>query len=116
MNMDATHHDHHKQGYFTPTSIDQAQEQRKKTGAHKKNAVAATNQYSRLTRDQATLQRDSSLDHGDLDLSNHGDIIFIHGPSHKGPRAMLNSAHNSLKIQHKVALSNRLDQHIIKNQ
>ena len=45
--------------------------------------------HSAKSANQLTLQHDPSLDHGDLDLTNHGDVISIHGPSHKGPRNML---------------------------
>ena len=89
MNMDKTHHEHHKQGYSTPSSIDQAQEQRKEAAAHKKNTVAAICQHISKTSEQLTLQRDSSLDHGVLDLPNHEYVISIHGTSHQGLRIML---------------------------
>ena len=52
-------------------------------------AAAATVQNSSTPADQLTLQHDQSRDQGDLDLHNQGDVISIHGPSHKGPRALL---------------------------
>ena len=53
------------------------------------NTLIFETQYIRKSADQPTLQHDPSLNHGDLDLTNHGDVISIHGPSHKGPRTML---------------------------
>ena len=43
----------------------------------------------RTPADLPTLQHDPSLDQGHLGLTNHGDVISIHRPIHKGPRAML---------------------------
>ena len=61
------------------------QEQKTAAVEEQNTTAAATAQLV----DQPTLQHYPCLDHGDLGLTNHGDVISIHRPSHKGPRAML---------------------------
>ena len=78
--------DHTKnQGYHTknntanPHTHQNAQEEQK----------TAAGQNSKTPADQLTLQRGLSLNQGDLGPNNHGNVISIHGPSHQGPRSML---------------------------
>ena len=86
MYIGVNHHEHP-----TKTSTFDKNEQKQKTVAaeEQNTTAAATAQYHRTPADQPTLQHDPSLDHGDLDLTNHGDVISIQGPIHKGPRTML---------------------------
>ena len=46
-------------------------------------------QDSNLPADQPTFPRGLSLNQGDLDQRNHGNVISIHGPSHQSPRTMI---------------------------
>ena len=78
----ALNHEHHKQETTTESSTTKGNKNQK---ASHKEQNTTSDQSSRATSDQPTLQHDSSLDYGDLDRANHGDIISIHGPSHKGP-------------------------------
>ena len=67
------------------------------TGRHQEERLKVTQLQDELSEfrphrtpaDQPTLQHDPSVDHGHLGLTNHGDVITIHRPSHKGPRARL---------------------------
>ena len=45
-------------------------------------------QDSSQPADQPFLPRGLSLNQGDLDPRNHGNVISIHGPSHQSPRTM----------------------------
>ena len=44
---------------------------------------------SSLPADQSNLPRGLSLNQGDLDPSNHGNVICIDGPNHQSPRTMI---------------------------
>ena len=39
--------------------------------------------------DHPNFPRGLSLNKGDLDPRNHGNVISIHGPSHQSPRTMI---------------------------
>ena len=45
-------------------------------------------QNSSVPADQPTLPRGFNLNQGDLEPNNHGNVIFIHGPSHQSARTM----------------------------
>ena len=46
-------------------------------------------QDNSLLADQPTFPRGLSLNQGDLDPRNHGNVIYIHGPSHQNPITMI---------------------------
>ena len=46
-------------------------------------------QNSSLPADRPTLPRGLSLNQGDMEPKNHGNVISIHGPRHQGLRTMI---------------------------
>ncbi|CAO2825174.1 unnamed protein product [Amaranthus hypochondriacus] len=65
------------------------QPQQDDQGQTPNRGLASTEHPSALSACQVTLQDKWSPDLGSLDLTNYGNNIFRHGPSHQGPRVVL---------------------------